>query len=113
MQTLEHQLTELQETLTEHHENPISQDDFDRWKNNQVTKMLFLELSERYLENLIEEPVVMAHAQRISENDTMHHTNPVEETAINSALKSGRNQVLSTLLEYEPVNLNREYGIDD
>ena len=75
--------------------------------------MFFLEWGELYLENHLDEPLVVAHAQRVSEEATMFHTNPVEETAINSALKSGRGQVIDEVLKWEPTNLDREYEEDD
>lgn len=66
------------------------------------------ELTERYLENLIDEPVVVAHAHPVGETGWLNHTDPVSETAINAALQAGRNQVLETLMSYEPENLEEE-----
>ncbi len=113
MKTLEQQLEDLQELLSQRREHPITQDEFALWKNSTVTKVFYLEWQEQYLENHIDEPVVVAHAQRVSDTSTMYHTNPVEETAINSALKSGRGQVLDEVLSWEPANLDREDKDDE
>lgn len=64
---------------------------------------------ESYLENVIQTPVVKAHLERVGGTDqVMMHTNPVEETAINSAIQSGRNQVYEAVLEWQPTNLEKE-----
>ena len=66
-----------------------------------------------YYDNVTREPVVIAHAQVAAKNQNgdsvlFAHTNPVEETAINAALKAGRVQVMEVLIEYEPSNLAPE-----
>ena len=109
---IERQLQSVQSELSRSREHAISQDDFDLWRDHAVTKMFFLEISERYLSNLVEEPVVVASLEHVGGERFLEHSSPVEETAINSALRAGRNQVLETVLEYEPANLERE-EIDD
>ncbi len=113
MQTLDKQLEDVQEQLSTLREHPLSEDNFTHWRNNVVTKTFFLELQERYLENLMDEPVVKSYAERLGEGVWMSHTNPVEETAINSAIKSGRGEVLEALLTYEPENLDKEVKDDE
>lgn len=63
-----------------------------------------------YLDNLQREAVVIAHSEMKGQSaggDSIifHHTNPVEETAINAALKAGRIQVMEIILEYTPSTL--------
>jgi hypothetical protein len=96
----------------------ISKEEFNVWKNLRVTQQFFLELAEMYYDNVTREPVVIAHAQIATQNKAgdpvlFAHTNPVEETAINSALKAGRVQVMEVLMEYKPSNLEEEKANDD
>jgi hypothetical protein len=96
----------------------ISREQFNAWKNLPVTQQFFLELAEMYYDNVTREPVVIAHAQVAAQNSAgepilFAHTNPVEETAINSALKAGRVQVMEALMEYQPSNLEEEKANDD
>ncbi len=95
----------------------ISREQFKAWKNLTLTKQFFLDLADLYYDNVTREPVVIAHAQVASKNQNgdsvlFAHTNPVEETAINAALKAGRVQVMEVLMEYEPSNLAPEVAND-
>ena len=113
MKTLDQQLEAIQDELSQQREHHITEDNFTLWKNNDITKLFFMELGEQYLEALIKEPVVIASLQRMGEDSYLAHTDPVSETAINSAIKAGRVQVFEALLEYVPSNLEREIVEDD
>ena len=103
---LEKHLEDVTRELQALRHNPVTEDEFAAWKQHPLTKLFFLELAERYYENLIEEAVVVAHIQP-ARDSVFNHTNPLEETTVNSILKSGRNQVLEAILGYEPENLER------
>lgn len=99
----------MQEDLSRALEHPISQDAYNHWYQARVTQQFFLEIRERYLANILEEPVTQAYLERVAHDGVLPHTNPVEETAINSALKSGRNEVLESIVSWHPENME----IDD
>lgn len=89
---------------------PLTQERFNTWKNDPVTQQLFLDFSEMYYDTLTREAVVIAHAQIATQDKSgdpviFAHTNPVEETAINAALKAGRVQIMEMVMEYVPSNI--------
>lgn len=91
----------------------VSKEQFKAWKDLPLTQQFFLDLAEMYYDNLTREAVVIAHAQVATQNSAgepllFAHTNPVEETAINAALKAGRLQVMEVLMEYVPSNIEPE-----
>ena len=98
-------------------EHPISEGDFEQWLNNRITQQLVLELTREYFLELDTEPVVKA---RIVNGGTFgdrpvhgYASNPVEETAINAAISSGRLSVLEDWIRWEPDNLEIEENDDD
>jgi len=65
-------------------------------------------LSERYIENQLSDPVVTAYLEDVGAPYPLPHIDPASETAINAAVKSGRNAELVELMEWEPANLDKE-----
>lgn len=99
----------MRQDIKQYRLQSLPQDSYSNWRHHQVTKLFFLELEELYLETLLEEPVRKSYIERVGAEMTLSHTDPVSESAINSALRSGKLSVLEGLLDYRPVDME----IDD
>lgn len=93
-------------------EHPISEDQLSHWRNSDITKQFLVEFAIEYLDELLDEGVVMgALIQEGTHAETpvfRQIQNPVEETAINCAISSGRKQALESVLDWTPANLDVE-----
>lgn len=78
---------------------------FNQWLASSITQQLFLTIERDYLTALTDETTVMAYLEKCGEDQTLPHNDPVSETAINSAIRSGKVAVLSDLIEWQPRNL--------
>ena len=113
MPTLKDLHNQLQTRVRQSQGETFSRERFESWKNLPLTQQFFLELEDMYFDALVQEPVTVAHSQMMGQSSTgesiiFNHTNPMEETAINAALKAGRIQVIEALMDYVPTNLERE-----
>jgi len=90
-------------------ENPIAEDQLSLWRDNPITKQFLAEFSLEYLDQLLTETVVVgALIQEGTHGDTLitrQITNPVSETAINTALAAGRIDALQNVITWVPDNL--------
>lgn len=83
----------------------LSQAKFKAWLSSPITQHLLLTIEAAYLDGLIDDPTEIAHLELGGEGRSLPHTDPVSETAINSAVRSGKIAVLTDLLEWQPGNL--------
>lgn len=112
-QSLHSHLEAIRRELSRQRQSLIKGDHYSSWLKSPLTRLFMLELKEQYLENVLDEPVVKAHLERVGGDAALMHTNPVEETAINSAVKSGRDQVFKAVLEWQPINMEKENDAED
>ncbi len=93
--------------------SPITQEQLEGWRNNPITQQFFLDMLDMYYETVLKEPTMISHSRvvgKTADGDiiTHSHNSPVEETAINAAVKTGRVHVFEHLLGYVPSNLEEK-----
>jgi len=76
----------LAETKARHSRQPISQDDYDAWRQNDVTKRLFEEIETEVLEQALEE---MSSVK-------------IDEVALDTAFNKGCESFARSTLDWSP-----------
>ncbi len=103
------QLEELEDSLQAVRHTVTPKDSWERWLALPTTQLFMQEMEHAYLEVCVNEPVVKGHAVATGA-EMVYCSNPVEETAINAAIRSGQMQALEAVISYRPINLE---GNDD
>lgn len=106
MKLPQQRLEELEISLKQAKHVITDKDTWERWLHLPITQLMLMEMEHAYLEACVGEPVVMACPIATGEQP-VYRSNPVEETAINAAIRAGQLQALETVLMYEPINLER------
>lgn len=60
-------------------------------------------MQQAYLEHLMDEPTVLGANVMGPGGAPLYRQNPVEETAMNSAIRSAKVQILEEMLNWNPV----------